>query len=161
MSGPTATPWAAPPPCARRCGTWARPPTCCPIPAITDTYAPYAAPYCAPEDFVPAHVVSADIAALSLLPDNAAVYAPRIELAIDHHPSGFFRTQRLSGRGRRRLRRDRLDIIALLTPLTPEIALPLYVAIATDTGCFIYSNTTARTHRIAAALMDTGIDAAP
>ena len=52
-------------------------------PEITDTYAPYAAPYWAPEGFTPAHIVSADIAALNLLPDNAAVYAPRIELAID------------------------------------------------------------------------------
>ena len=60
-------------------------------PEITDTYAPYAAPYWAPEGFAPAHIVSADIAALNLLPDNAAVYAPRIELAIDHHGSpGIF-----------------------------------------------------------------------
>ena len=35
------------------------------------------------------------------------------------------------------------------------------MAIATDTGCFVYSNTTARTHRIAAALLDTGIDVGP
>ena len=51
-----------------------------------------------------------------------------------------------------------LDIVRELTPLTPEIALPLYVAISTDTGGFIYSNVTADTHRAAAALMDTGID---
>ena len=31
-----------------------------------------------------------------------------------------------------------------------EIALPLYVAISTDTGGFIYSNVTAATHRAAA-----------
>ena len=35
------------------------------------------------------------------------------------------------------------------------------MAVSTDTGCFVYSNTTPRTHRIAAALMDCGIDAAP
>ncbi len=51
-----------------------------------------------------------------------------------------------------------LDIIRELTPLTQEIALPLYVAISTDTGGFIYSNVTAETHRAAAALMETGID---
>lgn len=51
-----------------------------------------------------------------------------------------------------------LDIVRELTPLTPEIALPLYVAISTDTGGFIYSNVTAATHRAAAELMDTGID---
>lgn len=43
----------------------------------------------------------------------------------------------------------------------PEMALPLYVAISTDTGCFVYSNTTPRSHRIAAQLMDCGIDVAP
>ena len=40
-------------------------------PEITDTYAPYAEPYWASEGFVPEHIVSADIAALGLLPDNA------------------------------------------------------------------------------------------
>lgn len=133
-----------------------------PNPEITDTYAPYAAPYWAPEDFAPAHIVSADIAALNLLPDNAAVYAPRIELAIDHHGShGFFAPNVCLDADAAACGEIVHDIIALLTAVTPDIALPLYVAIATDTGCFVYSNTTARTHRIAAALLDTGIDAAP
>ena len=38
------------------------------------------------------------------------------------------------------------------------MAVPLYVAVSTDTGCFQYSNTTADTHRVAAALMETGMD---
>jgi len=37
----------------------------------------------------------------------------------------------------------------------------LYVAVSTDCGCFVYANTTARTHRIAAALMERGIDVGP
>ena len=32
------------------------------------------------------------------------------------------------------------------------------MALATDTGCFAYANTTAQTHAVAAALMRTGID---
>lgn len=40
------------------------------------------------------------------------------------------------------------------------MAVPLYVAVSTDTGCFVYGNTTADTHRTAAALMETGIPAA-
>lgn len=44
--------------------------------------------------------------------------------------------------------------------LTAEVAEPLFAAIASDTGCFRYSNTTAATHRIAAALCDCGIDTA-
>ncbi len=37
----------------------------------------------------------------------------------------------------------------------------LYVAVSrADTGCFVYANTTAHTHRIAAELMERGIDVA-
>ena len=126
-----------------------------PNPELTATYAPYAAPYAAPEGFVPRHVVSVDIAALSLLPENARPYQDRIDLAIDHHPSQeFFARETCLEAGSAACGEIVYNIVTLMTPLTPEIALPLYVAISTDTGCFVYSNTTARTHRIAAALMD-------
>ena len=45
---------------------------------------------------------------------------------------------------------------ALGLPVTPDIALNLFTAIHTDTGSFRYSNTTARTFRIAAALTQAG-----
>ena len=133
-----------------------------PNPELTATYAPYAAPYLAEADFVPAYVVSVDIAALSLLPENARPYQDRIALAIDHHPSQeFFARETCLEADSAACGEIMYDILRQLTPLTPEMALPLYVAVSTDTGCFVYSNTTARTHRIAAALMDCGIDAAP
>ena len=44
--------------------------------------------------------------------------------------------------------------------LTREIAECAYVALATDTGSFKYSNTTERTHRIAARLVATGLPVA-
>ena len=81
----------------------------------TRTTAPYFQSLEAPEDFVPAKIVSTDIASLGLLPEIAQRYRSKIDLAIDHHPS-------------------------------------------TDTGCFQYSNTSANTHAVAAALLDTGID---
>ena len=133
-----------------------------PNPELTATYAPYAAPYAAPEGFVPRHVVSVDIAALSLLPENARPYQDHIDLAIDHHPSQeFFARETCLEADSAACGEIVYDIITRLTPVTPDIALPLYVAVSTDTGCFVYSNTTPRTHRIAAALMDCGIDAAP
>lgn len=133
-----------------------------PNPELTATYAPYAAPYAAPEGFVPRHVVSVDIAALSLLPENARPYQDRIDLAIDHHPSQeFFARETCLEAESAACGEIVYNIITRLTPVTPDIALPLYVAVSTDTGCFVYSNTTARTHRVAAALMDCGIDAAP
>ena len=58
-----------------------------PNPGLTDTTAPYFAPYAAPEGFVPETIVSTDIATENLLPDNAKTYAGRIDLAIDHHTS--------------------------------------------------------------------------
>lgn len=131
-------------------------------PEITDTYASYAAPYWAPEDFAPAHIVSTDIAALNLLPDNAAPYANRIELAIDHHGfHGFFAPNVCLDAEAAACGEIIYHIIRALTPVTPAIAMALYVAISTDTGCFVYTNTTADTHRIAAALLETGIDVGP
>ena len=102
-----------------------------PNPELTATYAPYAAPYAAPEGFVP-HPSQEFFARETCLEAESAACGEIV-----------------------------YNIVTLMTPLTPEIALPLYVAVSTDTGCFVYSNTTARTHRIAAALMDCGIDVAP
>ena len=130
-----------------------------PNPGLTENTAPYFTPYAAPADFVPGAVVSVDIATVNLLPDNARAYQGRIDLALDHHPS-------FEHFGRENLVRPEaaacgelvLDIVQELGDVTAEIALPLYVAIATDTGGFIYSNVTAETHRAAAELMETGID---
>lgn len=43
--------------------------------------------------------------------------------------------------------------------LKPTYAEPLYAAISSDTGSFKYSNTTAKTHKIIASLLETGFDA--
>jgi len=42
--------------------------------------------------------------------------------------------------------------------ITPEIAQALYVGLITDTGKFMYENTNAHTHRVAADLIDAGVD---
>jgi phosphoesterase RecJ-like protein len=41
---------------------------------------------------------------------------------------------------------------------TPTVAQALYVGLITDTGMFMYENTDARTHRVAAELIDAGVD---
>ena len=126
-----------------------------PNPEITATYAPYAAPYWAPEGWQAEHIVSVDIADASLLPENAQSYRDRIELAIDHHPSQtFFARNTCLEADSAACGEIVYEIIQHLTALTADIALPLYVAVSTDCGGFQYDNTTARTHRIAAALMD-------
>jgi phosphoesterase RecJ-like protein len=51
------------------------------------------------------------------------------------------------------------DVFAELgVDLTPEIAEALYIAVVTDTGRFQYSNTTPRSLRLAADLVDAGAD---
>jgi bifunctional oligoribonuclease and PAP phosphatase NrnA len=42
--------------------------------------------------------------------------------------------------------------------ITPEIASALYVGLITDTGKFMYENTNAHTHRVAADLIDAGVN---
>ncbi len=49
---------------------------------------------------------------------------------------------------------------ALDVRLTPEIAAPLFAALATDTGWFRFRSTSAETLRLAGRLMDAGADAA-
>ncbi|HKF81761.1 MAG TPA: bifunctional oligoribonuclease/PAP phosphatase NrnA [Solirubrobacterales bacterium] len=51
------------------------------------------------------------------------------------------------------------DLARLLeAKITPEIAAALYVGLITDTGKFMYENTNAHTHRVAADLIEAGVD---
>lgn len=111
----------------------------------------------APAGFEPSFVVSVDIAGESLFPESAKKYAGRVDLAIDHHPSN-------EGFGKENCVDETCaacgeliyDICCRMGPITQEMARALYAAVSTDTGCFVYSNVTARTHRVAANLMDVG-----
>jgi len=128
-------------------------------PEITDSDRGYVEPYWAPEDFAPDFVVSVDIADRQLFYPAAAAYFDRIGLAVDHHPSfeGFGAHQCVDP-SRAACGEIVYEICRELGEVTAEVALPLYVAVSTDTGCFVYANTTANTHRVAAALLETGID---
>jgi len=131
-----------------------------PNPGITKTYESYAAPYWASEDFAYDYVVAVDIATLGMLPENAQHFEGKIDLSIDHHPSNsFYAKENLVVPTAAAAGEIMYEVLREMTEITVEIALPLYVAISTDTGCFIYSNTTANTHRVAAELMDTGFNA--
>ncbi|MBQ9521218.1 MAG: DHH family phosphoesterase [Oscillospiraceae bacterium] len=132
-----------------------------PNPSLTDAnmLTPYFAPYAAPDGFAPDKIVSVDIATEELFPDNMRQFKGRVDLAIDHHPSfEAFGRQNIVRPGAAACGELLYDILAEMGHVTTEIALPLYVAISTDCGCFAYANTTAHTHAVAAALMRTGID---
>lgn len=48
--------------------------------------------------------------------------------------------------------------VLLGVEIDPEMAAALYVGIVTDTGKFMYENSSARTHRIAAELIEAGVE---
>ncbi|MCR5825210.1 MAG: DHH family phosphoesterase [Oscillospiraceae bacterium] len=129
---------------------------------VTERYAPYVDALWAPEGWAQDTVVSVDLAALGLFPDNAADLRDKVDLAIDHHPSYENFGALCCVHPECAACAEIICAVAQeLGALTAEAALPLYVGVATDTGCFVYSNVTADTHRAAAALMDTGIDVRP
>ena len=116
----------------------------------------------APEGFTPDTVVAVDLASRGLFPQNAEGWTDKVDLCIDHHPSNEKYARLCCVESDKAACGEILyAILAAWGALTPETALPLYLAVSTDTGCFVYANTTANTHRVAAALMETGIDFAP
>ncbi len=123
----------------------------------TDLFTDYLAGQTAPEGYAPDTVVTVDLASLGLLPPNGAPWKDAVQLAIDHHPSNDGYAARTCLEGDKAACGEILYHIAqLLGVMSPSLADMLYVAVSTDTGCFVYSNVTANTHRVAAALMEAG-----
>lgn len=126
----------------------------------TDLFTPYLEGLLAPDDFQPNFVVTVDTAGRGLFTPRAEGWLERgIDLAIDHHPSyeGFAKTSCVD-HTRAACGELIYDLIRQWGPVSAAAARPLYVAVSTDTGCFMYGNTTPATHRVAAGLMDCGID---
>ncbi len=130
-----------------------------PDPGLSDLFTDYLEGLYPPADYTPDTVVAVDMAARSMFHEGAKPYLDRVDLTIDHHPSQeFYAAHTCLDASRAACGELVYDIVRQWGELTPEVALPLYVAVSTDTGCFVYSNTSAGTHRVAAALMETGID---
>lgn len=82
-------------------------------------------------------------------------------VVIDHHPPGAEPISGVAVRDPDACATGELvfDLISVANgPWTPEVVRGLYVAILADTGGFRFSNTSARTHRIVALLMEMGAD---
>ena len=107
-------------------------------------------------------VISVDVADAKLLGALEKTYADKVSLCIDHHHSntGYADKTYLDGDAAANCE----IIYDLASKLSVEvdknIALALYTGVSTDTGCFRFSNTTAKTLRIGANLMECGIDTA-
>ena len=84
-----------------------------------------------------------------------------MDLAVDHHPSQeFFAQNTCLDADRAACGELMYDILRGITPITRDIALPLYVAVSTDCGCFVYGNTSAGTTGWPPPSWDTGIPTA-
>ncbi|MBS7369851.1 MAG: bifunctional oligoribonuclease/PAP phosphatase NrnA [Oscillospiraceae bacterium] len=107
-------------------------------------------------------VVTVDVADSKLLGELRAV-GDTAELCLDHHETNTGYAKRLV------LRADYASacelvyelLLQLGTNITVPIANALYTGMATDTGCFKYSNTTPQTHIYAARLIELGAQIAP
>ena len=107
-------------------------------------------------------VVSVDVASAQMLGGLRETFENRTDIRIDHHGSADdFATYNYVDPTAAACAEIVYELITLLPcTLCEEIASPLYTALNTDTGGFRFSNTTARTHKIAAALMEAGAAAA-
>lgn len=113
------------------------------------------------ENFTPDHIMTVDVADISLLGCIREEFEGKIELAIDHHGTHrpFAENRWVSPTSAAAAEM----IWQLLKELgvTPDTAMAncIYTGITTDTGCLRYRNATAITYRIAAETIEAGADA--
>jgi len=113
------------------------------------------------DDFDGGFIVSVDIAAKKLLGEKLeGEYGDSVDFSIDHHDSCrlFAKESYVESKSASTCEIIYLVINALGVKIDKEIASCLYTGCSTDTGCFRYSNVTARTHKIAAELIEYGAD---
>ena len=114
-----------------------------------------------PAEFVDARAVSVDTASPAQLGRLYERFAGRIELMIDHHGKGTPYADAYICPEAAATGEVVYDLMAASGKEIPAgCAALLYAAISADTGCFRYSNVTRDTHLRAAALVESGIDAA-
>lgn len=112
------------------------------------------------QEFEPTTIVSLDVADRRLLGSLNEVYGDRVQLCIDHHLSHVeYAEKTLVDPDTAACCEIVYKVICEMgANITNEIAACLYTGIATDTGCFKFSNTTSQTHFIAAKLMEFDFD---
>lgn len=126
---------------------------------ITPKLAPFAAGLQASAEFVPDTIVAVDIADESLFCPSMEQYKGKVDLCIDHHPSNknyataLYLEPAAAATGEL--------ICTLLRQMQVEISVEMweriYLAVATDTGCFKFGNTTPYAHAIAADCIAAGV----
>lgn len=111
-------------------------------------------------------VISVDTASPAQLGEMFYILHKDVDIMIDHHARGTIYADHYidasaSATGEIMYAiATRLASEGRIYAITPRLLTCIYAAISSDTGGFRYSNTTPRTHRIAAELIEAGVDAA-
>lgn len=107
------------------------------------------------QDFIHEYVVSVDVAAMTLLGDSVMQGVEKIDLCIDHHRTNTVVADNIYVDVDAAAACESIYMLLglLEVELDEDIAGAVYTGISTDTGCFCYTNTTPRTHRIAGEVM--------
>lgn len=112
------------------------------------------------DEFEPGLVVAVDVAGTQLFGDSGLMpsYSRRVDLCIDHHAgnNGYAQYTLLNPEAAAAAELLWEVIEAMGVQLDSQMADCLYTGLATDTGCFRFANTKAKTHRVAARLMEAG-----
>lgn len=113
----------------------------------------------AEQEFEAEYVVSVDVAATSLLGENEEKYKDRIDICVDHHGTNSIDAKmKYVDPESASAAEIVFELLGLMTGVTLDkhIATCIYTGLSTDTGCFRYTNTTPKTHLIAAKTMAAG-----
>lgn len=108
------------------------------------------------------YVVAVDVATAGMLGGLEERYGTMVDLCVDHHPSNSdYAAQTCLWSEAGACAEPVAAIIkAIGLPVSGRIAECIYTGLATDTGGFRYSNTSAGSMRLAAEIMESGVDTA-
>lgn len=112
------------------------------------------------QEFEPAYIVTVDLADTQLFGDKLIQYKEKVNVCIDHHPSntGYAEYGIVDGNAGACAQIVKKIINAMNIPIDKNIANAVFTAIATDTGCFKYSNADAESYQMAAEMIAYGAD---
>ncbi len=130
-----------------------------PNPQINDKFKPYVEKFIAPEDYKADFTIAVDVAVEKLFANG---FEGKVDFCIDHHPTNSHYADKYM------VKDDKsscgeiiLEVIKAITDKpSPEEATLLYIAVTTDTGCYQYGNTSAKTLSAGAELVRLGADIA-
>ncbi len=111
------------------------------------------------DDIIPDYIIAVDVADKRLLGNLEEQYGDRVDLCIDHHMSNTHYASVELIEDKAAASEIVFELIKYMGIETDKyIGECIYTGISTDTGCFRYQNMTSSVFRIAAELLDVGVD---